>query len=120
MLGWLTQSDVDQGYSPRRVETLGFVTCGQRDDYVWVRLDPPLEPGEAANKERIEIALLAPRHEGASLAVPVVAAVSVYVCTLRAGHGQLPAVVRVDDVAIRHWGVVHPSLKEALAETAIW
>lgn len=119
MLGWLTQFDVDQIYSPREVEFLGFATCGKRDDYVWGRLDPPLEPGEAANKERIDVVLLAPRHEGETLVVPLTAPVHVYVCTVRTSEGGLPAAVRVEDVIIRHWGVLHPSLEAAVVGTNV-
>lgn len=117
MLGWLTQFDADRGYSPRQVEFLGFVTCGSRNDYVWGRLEPPLEPGEAANRQRLDVVLLAPRFEGARLVTPLAVPVHVYVCTVRTNEGELPAVIRVEDVIIRHWGIVYPRLEEAVAGT---
>lgn len=113
LLGWLAPFDVDKGYSPRQVEQLGVVRCGERADYSWVRIEPPIERGEAGNHDRIEVALLAPRHEGYPLESPVSEPVHVYVCSVRNISDQLPAEVAVEDVIIRHWGIIYPSQEAA-------
>ena len=84
------------------------VTCGERRDYLWVRLDPPIAPGEAANDQELESVLLAPRHEGHPLTVPVVEATHVYVCRVPGVSQDLPPKVDPTDVEILHWGIVAP------------
>ena len=109
MLGWLTAFDVDRPYGPRRVEVIHAVVCGERSDYFWVRLDPPIGQGEAANDEELDFVLLAPRHEGHPLTVPVAEATHVYVCRAPGFPADIPAEVDPSEVEILHWGIVAPS-----------
>ncbi len=64
MLGWIRSFDTEEPYEPREVHVLGHVASGKRDDYVWAKLSPRLERGEAGNPEPLEVVLLAPRHAG--------------------------------------------------------
>ncbi len=109
MLGWLTPFDMENPYALRRVDVVHAVACGERDDYLWVRLDPPLEPGEAANAARLDHVLLAPRHEGHPLTIPIEEPVHVNVCTVRDATTDVPPRIHPGDVEIRHWGIVAPS-----------
>jgi hypothetical protein len=108
-LGWLTQFDVESSYAPRRVDVVHPVKCGERRDFFWVRLDPPIAPGEAANREELDSVLLASRHEGHPLTVPVAEETHVYVCRIPGATGDLPPEVDPSEVEILHWGIVAPS-----------
>lgn len=108
-IGWLTPFDVQTGYAARRVHLIQMVASGSRSDYAWVRLDPPISPGEAANAEELEYVLLAPRHQGHPLAVPVTRPIHVYVCTQRNAGSDLSHFIDPDDVIVRHWGILAPS-----------
>jgi hypothetical protein len=105
-LGWLVPFDVEVPYTRRQVEAIHPVASGGRNDYLWVRLDPPIAPGEAANEEELEHVLLIPRHAGHPLTIPIVDPVHVYVCTVRGATTNVPSRISSDDVEIRHWGVV--------------
>ena len=109
MFGLLRQADVDKSYEPRQVLIVKSVRCGRRDDYLWVRLQPPIESWEAGNKEQLSMVMLAPRLAGSTLDVPLAHPTDVYVCTVRGVTGPLPLEVAPEDVQIRHWGVVDPS-----------
>ena len=88
------------------------MVCGERRDYVWVRLDPPIAPGEVANDEELDLVLLAPRHNGHPLTVPVAEATHVYVCRVAGYPTDLPPEIDPNEVEILHWGVVAPSASE--------
>ena len=83
--------------------------CGKRDDLFWVRLDPPIAPREIANYEELAVVLLAPRHAGHPLTVPVAEATHVHVCSVPGSTGDLPSEVDWSEVKILHWGIVAPS-----------
>ncbi len=108
MVGWLRGFDMQAPYGQRRAELLKFVACGERKDYAWVRLEPPLEPDTAGNPERLDVVLLAPRHVGENLTNPVGSELHVYVCTVKAGTADLPDQIAPDDVVILHWAVLDP------------
>ena len=112
LLGWLTSFDVESPYDPRRADVVRAVACGERRDFFWVRLDPPIAPGEAANQEELDSVLLAPRHEGHPLTVPVADATHVYVCRVPSATADLPPEVDPSEVEILHWGIVAPSSSE--------
>lgn len=115
LLGWITSFNTDRRYEPREVTALAQVASGKRADYVWVRLSPRLEPGDARNAEPLEVALLAPRHAGDSLSMdPVGRPIHVYICTVRGAGTTTPSAVDPKAVDIRHWAVVYPTFEEAL------
>ena len=103
IVGWLKQSDVDVGFAPRQVEKLKHVACGERDDYIWARLTPPLE---TASRELLDTVLLAPRHVGFSLAGPLAEPIDVYVCTVSMPTPDLPYLVAPEAVDIRYWAML--------------
>ena len=103
---YLSSFEPQGAYAPREVTFTKAVHCGERDDYVWVRIEPPLKANELATNTDIEVALLAPRHEGGSLLAPNSWPVHVYVCRTRRtpiGSASVPP----DDVQILNWGILH-------------
>jgi len=108
MLGWLDPFDVEGPNERRRVEVLKTVACGERRDYVWARLLPPLAPGAIAGEGILEVVLLAPRHAGYVLKSPLSEAVHVYVCSVPGVESELPDDVAPESVEVEFWGVVYP------------
>jgi hypothetical protein len=94
---------------------LKAATVGQRDDFVWARLDPRLERGEAGNPRPLEIVLIGTRHEGDTLGSVATEPVHVYVATVRGDYDELPDRFDPKDVEIKHWGILYPSQSEALS-----
>ena len=109
MIGRLAPFDVESPYAPRHVDLLHPVTCGEREDYLWVRLSPPIAPGKAANEEELGYVLLAPRHEGQPLALPIDDPVHVHVCTVSGVTTEAPLEIDAINVEIRHWGLLTPA-----------
>ncbi|HUK76522.1 MAG TPA: hypothetical protein VL117_02870, partial [Thermoleophilia bacterium] len=89
--------------APRRVDKLKSVACGERNDYIWARLIPPLE---TARRELLDIVLLAPRHVGFSLADSLADPMHVYVCTVSGSTPELPDVVAPEAIDVRYWAVL--------------
>ena len=108
VLGWLSPFDIERPYAPRRIDVLHDVKCGDRSDYVWVRLDPAIAAAEVGNEEELRYVLLAPRHEGHPLIVPVAEPTHVYVATVRDARADCPSEIDPRQVEIRHWGIVGP------------
>ena len=116
MIGWLRQFDVEKPYAPREVFGLSRVASGERDHYLWARLAPRLERGDAGNADPLEVVLLAPRHAGETLSLERVEhPIHVYVCTVKNDGATQPSVVDPSAVEIRHWAVLYPSRKEAMS-----
>jgi hypothetical protein len=116
VIGWLTQFDVDKPYAPREVFGLSRVASGKRDGYLWARLSPRLERGDAGNAEPLEVVLLAPRHEGETLPLERVEhPIHVYVCTVKNDGASHAPVVDPTAIQIRHWAVLFPSREAALS-----
>jgi hypothetical protein len=113
LMGWIRSFDVEKPYEPREVDFLGHVASGKRNDYIWARLRPRLERGEAGNWEPLEVVLLAPRHEGDQLTLTISSPVHVNVGTVRGDNGELAHQVDPEDVVIRHWAILYPSWQDA-------
>jgi hypothetical protein len=90
---------------PHRARFRRWLTCGDRDDYADVLIDPPLEPTESGIAETLTRVLLAPRHRGVSLKQDAQFPVDVYVVTvpqeLRDATTLTP-----DALKIRIWAVL--------------
>ena len=114
MIGWLRSFNTERPYDARETTELARVKCGERDDYWWARITPPLERGEAGNPEPLEVVLLAARHVGDRLdSLPVTSPVHVYVCTVKGLLADTPPEVDPKNVDIRHWGVLYPTKESA-------
>jgi hypothetical protein len=98
---------------PHRARFQRWITCGERDDYADVLIDPPLEPTESGIPETLTRVLLAPRHRGVSLKEDAQFPVDVYVVTV-------PKVLRdattvtPDALKIRLWAVLEGVARELL------
>lgn len=115
LIGWIRSFDAEKPYEPREVHLLGHVTSGKRNDYVWARLRPRLERGEAGNPEPLEVVLLAPRHEGDRITSTISSPVHVYVATVRGDERERAHQVDPEDVVIRHWAILYPLREDAMA-----
>lgn len=118
IVGWLRSFDVAQPYAARRVRKLRNAQVGDRTDYIWARIDPPIQPGEVTTDEPIDLALIAGRHQGYPLSIPVQQETHVYVCVPRARSNRLAPKLAGDEVINHHWGIIHPT--RAGAEESIW
>jgi hypothetical protein len=70
MSGWVLRLFDVETPTMHVARFISWMRCGERNDYAWVELDPPLarlEPG----REPIGLAVLAPRHEGIRLNEPI-------------------------------------------------
>jgi hypothetical protein len=91
--------------APHYARFLGWIACGEREDYADVVLDPPLAPAESGVPETLTRVVLAPRHRGVSLKSVGQFPADVYVVTV-------PEVlfgaetVSPDALKIRLWAVL--------------
>jgi hypothetical protein len=105
---WLSQYDVIHPWDPVRVTLNKRFHVGQRTDWAWATVEPPLLLGSA---EHATVALGA-RHQGPNVWEPVEWPVHVYVCTTDpALHGR--DTVDQDALSIKAWGMLHRTRKEA-------
>lgn len=103
--GWMLRPAENPGGMPHRARFRRWITCGERDDYADVLIDPPLEPTESGVQETLTRVLLAPRHRGVSLKEGAQFPVDVYVVTVPQVLRDATAVTP-DALKIRLWGVL--------------
>lgn len=83
-----------------------WVSCGERDDYVAVSLQPPLEPEAWGLNSRVEEAILAPRHLGFSLRTGPFPLHAYLTTTTKY---PVPETVDPDDLTVRAWIIASKS-----------
>jgi hypothetical protein len=120
----LDSYDLEPPFAQRRLTVLSAARCGERTDWFWVAVDPPLEYGPRGwlpgmgglpTLRTVDVLALAARHEGASLEKgpwPV----HVYVCRAKADETLLAAELSPDDIAIEYWGTVTPTEAPAASD----
>lgn len=102
---WLIRSaEVPDGASSP-VRFVGWVACGERDDYARVVFDPPLEPHMSGVSETLTEAILAPRHAGVTLRDLLDETVDVYVATYPATFSNAER-IPPEALRIRMWGLL--------------
>jgi hypothetical protein len=113
----LDSYDLEPPFAQRRLTVLSTARCGERTDWLWVAVDPPLDYGPRGwlpgmhglpTPSNVDVLALAPRHLGASLETgpwPV----HVYVCRAKVDETRLAAEFSPDDVAVEYWGTVTPA-----------
>ncbi|MGH7867289.1 MAG: hypothetical protein ACREP9_06560 [Candidatus Dormibacteraceae bacterium] len=83
-----------------------WVKCGERSDYAWVDVSPPLQPHETGASGEITRVILAPRHQGIYLNMPIKSwPVHVYILEVPPeldGASEVPA----DATRIKAWGLL--------------
>ena len=109
---WLTEYDVEAGWGPVEVELESGATVGDRNDWAWATIDPPVS---MAGKERSSV-LLGARHQGDTVRPtrgrwPM----HVYVCAPKDGV-TIRDTLRAEDVTIGAWGLLHESRDRAQAD----
>lgn len=109
-IGWQLRPYENHLAAPHRALFHRWVTVGQRNDYAYVSLDPPLHPSESGISESLERVVLGPRHEGVRLdQFGATWPVHVYLLTAApeaAEGGTIPA----DGLKIRGWALLESLL----------
>ena len=103
--GWMLRPAENPHGMPHRARFRRWITCGERDDYADVLIDPPLEPTESGIPETLTGVLLAPRHRGVSLKGDAQFPVDVYVVTVPQELRDTTTVTP-DALKIRLWAVL--------------
>ena len=107
----LDSFDSEPPLAQRLLDVLAGARCGERTDWLWVGVKPPLEVGPNPSLPTtllLDVVAIAPRHIGSSLEVgpwPV----HVYVCRAKADETRLAAEFSPDDISIEYWGTVTPA-----------
>lgn len=107
---WLDSYDYEPPISRRRITVLADARCGERLDWRWIRVEPPLIVGPHRSLDQavsLDIAAIAPRHVGATFSDgpwPL----HVYVCRIKDAARQLAPEFTPDEVVIEIWATVMP------------
>jgi hypothetical protein len=107
----LDSFDVEPPFAQRHLTVLSTARCGERSDWLWVRVEPALQVGPhrwLRTTLLINVVAIAARHVGGNLEGgpwPV----HVYVCRAIADETLLAAEFSPDDIAIEYWGTVKPA-----------
>jgi hypothetical protein len=106
---WLTSYDMDPAWGPIEANLVGAVTIGQRTDWAWAVLEPPLR----MNGDSRVLVLLGARHQGDSVwSEPGRWPIHVYVCVPKRGDETNSHFTR-DQVTIAYWGLLHQTRERA-------
>ena len=109
---WLESYDHEPPLARRRLTVISAASCGERTDFRWVHVDPPLEVGPhrwLAAKLVLDTVAIAPRHVGGTLASgpwPL----HVYVCRAKTADTLLSTSFGADDISIEYWGTITPDV----------
>jgi len=68
--GWTIRAFENESAQSHQAVFRSWAVCGERRDYAWVDLLPPLAPSETGAPVSLTRVLLAPRHEGIRLTEP--------------------------------------------------
>jgi hypothetical protein len=109
---WLTSYDIEPGWGPIEANLVGGASIGQRTDWAWTVLDPPLQV-DGESRARV---LLGARHQGDSVwSEPERWPIHVYVCVTQRSHETRNNFTR-DEVTIQYWGLLHQTRERAEAD----
>jgi hypothetical protein len=107
----LDSYDVEPPFAQRRLTVLSATRCGERTDWLWVRVEPRLNVGPHRSLRTtlmLDVAAIAPRDVGGNLdAGPW--PVHVYVCRALDPATTMAAEFQPDDISIEYWGIVAPA-----------
>lgn len=104
----LDSYDIEPPFAQRRVTVLKTARCGERTDWLWVRLEPPLEVGPhrwLRTTLSLDVAAMAPRHVGTTLDEGPWPA-HVYICRAKEPATTMATEFTPDDISIEYWGLV--------------
>jgi len=106
---WLTSYDIDPPWGPIEANLVREAGIGERTDWAWADLDPPLE----VNGEFRARVLLGARHQGGSVwSEPERWPIHVYVCLAKPGAETRDRLAPAD-VTIQYCGLLHQSRERA-------
>jgi hypothetical protein len=106
---WLTSYDFEPRGGPIEVNLVGHASIGQRTDWAWVTLEPPLRI-DGKDRDRV---LLGARHQGNSVwSEPGRWPVHVYVCVPEVAAESRNDFTR-EQVTNAYWGLLHQSRERA-------
>jgi len=107
----LDSYDIEPPFAQRHLTVLKTARSGERTDWLWVRVDPPLEVGPhrwLTTTLSMEVAALAPRHVGVTLDQGPWPA-HVYICRAKDPATTMAAEFAPDEISIEYWGLVSPA-----------
>ncbi len=109
--GWLLLPAEGDVVSPHQARFRRWVSCGERDDYAAVTVEPPFEPSETGLPRALADVILGPRHLGVNLRSLTEFPAHVYVMTASPplAGGDAP-VVSPDALEIRMWALLEGRL----------
>ena len=106
---WLTSYDIEPAWGPIEATLVDETSIGERWDWTWAVLDPPL----AVDGQPRSRVLLGARHQGGSVwSEPERWPVHVHICLPKNGHETNTHFTR-EDVTIEYWGLLHQSRERA-------
>jgi hypothetical protein len=106
---WLTSYDTVPAWGPLEVNLLGQASIGERTDWAWAVLHPPL----VVDGQRRSRVLLGTRHRGNSVwSEPKRWPVHVYVC-LAGSDDEASNHFTREEVTNQYWGLLHQSRERA-------
>jgi hypothetical protein len=105
---WLTSYDTDPAWGPIEADLVGAASIGQRTDWAWAVLEPPLR----MNRDSRVRVLLGARHRDSVWSEPERWPVHVYVCVPKRGVEMNSDLTR-DQVTIAYWGLLHQTRERA-------
>lgn len=92
-------------FEKRKIVLLERVRCGDRNDYAWCEISPPLEGWKFGRRVPLGRVLLAPRFAGDTLFPDPTKPCHVYVAISSSGI-DAGASIAPDDVKIIAWGLL--------------
>jgi hypothetical protein len=109
LIVWLTSYDIDPAWGPIEASLAGEASIGERTDWAWAVLDPPLE----VDGQRRSRVLLGARHQGDSVwSEPQRWPMHVYVCLPDSGDDPSRHFTP-EQVTNRYWGLLHQTRERA-------
>ncbi len=102
----LSSFEPENVYSPREIIIERKLQCGDRDDYVFARVIPPLEGGDFNMSSDIDVVILAPRHKGVFIETTDIWPIHVFVCIVIKKELLESLTVKPEDVKIISWGLL--------------
>lgn len=93
-------------FEPRRVDLLSGVKVGERDDFVWAKVDRPFQENTLGKNSETNVVLLATRHYGYSLKQLSDLPLDIYVCSLKDSRLAFESEVEPASVSIGAWALL--------------
>ena len=108
---YITSYEPEDVYGRTMVVLSKTVQCGDRSDYYWATLNPPISREKLGIGEDLKQVLLAPRFAGDSIDQAAETSIHVYICTVESDQFGAQE-ISPDDVRIVNWALLEGVLPE--------